>query len=92
MGRRYLSAAGEPPEDDETLPRGGGQGQDQDLLPFRVEVWDSTGTFVEQVVALTGNRSVGWAAYFATTEMHPTRVVTFRDQYGELGRWTGKRH
>jgi len=88
----YLAAAGEPPEDGEGGFRGSGAGADSDLLPYRVEVWDAEATFVEQVVALTANRSVGWAAYFATKEQFPHRRVTFRDQYGELGRWDSKNH
>jgi hypothetical protein len=88
----YLMASGEPPEDDESRAGPSGPGAEADLLPYRVEVWDPTGAFVEQVVAMTRNRTIGWAAYFATTEQFPSRVITFRDQYGELGRWTAKKH
>jgi hypothetical protein len=88
----YFSGPGQPQDDDEGRSNSPDAGQDRDMLPYRVEVWDPTGTHVEQVIALTRNRNVGWAAYFATTEQFPARVITFRDQYGELGRWTAKKH
>jgi hypothetical protein len=88
----YFSAPGDPPGDDEGAASPPGVGNGADLLPYRVEVWDPTGSFVEQVIAMTRNRSVGWAAYFATTEQFPTRVVTFRDEHSELSRWTAKKH
>lgn len=88
----YYAASGEPPEDEDGRGLPPSAGQDHELLPYRVEVWDPTGAFVEQVVALTGNRSVGWAAFFATKEQFPSRLVTFRDQFGELSRWNANKH
>lgn len=90
--RSYFGAPDEPPEGGEGGPPGQGVGEGHDPLPYRVEVWDETGAYVEQVVALTANRSVGWAAYFATKEQFPSRCITFRDPYGELSRWGGKKH
>jgi hypothetical protein len=88
----HFSAPGEPPDDDEGQAAPPGAATDREFLPYRVEVWDATGAYVEQVIAMTRNRSVGWAAFFATKEQFPTRVVTFRDQYGELSRWVAKKH
>lgn len=84
---------GDPPPPDEngsaTAP---GSAQAHAVLPYRVEVWDETGGFVEQVVAFTSTSSVGWAAYFAAKQAFPTRTITFRDQTGVLSRWDAKKH
>lgn len=90
--RSYFGPAGDPPDDEEPPLRSNHPELDPEFLPYRIEVWDETGTVVEQVVAMARNRSIGFAAYFATKEAFPLRRVTIRDQFGELSRWDNKGH
>ncbi len=47
-------------------------------LPYKVELWDEKKTSVEQVLAVTANGSIGYAAYYAAAREHPDRCVTLR--------------
>jgi hypothetical protein len=48
----------------------------RDDLPYKVEVWNQADTAVEQVLAVTANASIGYAAYFAATREFLDRTVT----------------
>ena len=36
---------------------------DREDLPYKVEIWNETGASVEQIVAVTANASIGYAAW-----------------------------
>jgi hypothetical protein len=86
-----------PPSDppDETPktppPEGEFHGEGEDL-PYRVEVWDGAGRYVEQVVAVSVSPGIGYAAYFAATREYPGRPITLRHKDMVISRWTGKAH
>jgi hypothetical protein len=40
---------------------------DREDLPYKVEIWNEPGASVEQVVAVTANASIGYAACYAAT-------------------------
>lgn len=61
-------------------------------LPYRVELWDAIKTSVEQVLAVTANASIGYAAYYAATREHPERYITLRHKNGIISRWNGPSH
>ena len=61
-------------------------------LPYKVELWDSAKAAVEQVLAVTANGSIGYAAFFAATREHPGRYVTLRHRNSILSRWNGPQH
>jgi hypothetical protein len=61
-------------------------------LPYKVEVWDVTGAFVEHVVALSTNPAVGFAAYYAAAREYPGRDITLRHRDSTLSRWTARPH
>ena len=61
-------------------------------LPYKVEVWDETGDFVEHVVAISANPAIGFAAYYAAAREFPGRAVTLRYKGRTLSRWTGRPH
>jgi hypothetical protein len=65
---------------------------DGDDLPYKVEVWDEAGEFVEQVVAVSVTPAIGYAAYFAATREYPGRAITLRHRSSVISRWTGKAH
>ncbi len=58
-------------------------------LPFRVELWDAAKLSVEQVLAVTANGSIGYAAYFGATREFPTRYITLRHKHRILSSWNG---
>jgi hypothetical protein len=65
---------------------------DGEELPYRVELWDKQGLSVEQVLAVTANGSIGYAAYYAATREHPDRYVTLRHRNSIISRWNGPKN
>jgi hypothetical protein len=56
-------------------------------LPYKVEVWDENKLIVEQVLAVTSNTSIGFAAYYAATREYPGRYITLRHKNSVIARW-----
>jgi hypothetical protein len=86
-----------PPDDptddgDKTASALGGFPHEGEDLPYRVEVWDETGAFVEQVVAVSLSPSIGYAAYYAATAEFPARAITLRHKAHVISRWIGRAH
>ena len=69
-----------------------GQPTPREDLPYRVELWDASKQEVEQVLAVTVNASIGYAAYYAATREHPDRYITLRHKGGIVSRWNGPDH
>ncbi len=65
---------------------------DREDLPYKIEIWNETGASVEQVVAVTANASIGYAAYYAATREYPDRHITLRHKNSVVARWSGARH
>ena len=65
---------------------------DRDELPYKVEIWNETGAAVEQIVAVTANASIGYAAYYAATREYPDRHITLRHKNSVVARWSGPQH
>ncbi len=61
-------------------------------LPYKVEIWDETGGSVEQILAVTANASIGYAAYYAATREFPDRQITLRHKNSVVARWSGPKH
>ena len=81
------------PEDDE----GGGFSSgpvpvEREDLPYRVELWDAARASVEQVLAVTANGSIGYAAYYAATREFPHRYITLRHKNRIVSRWNAPQH
>lgn len=70
----------------------GGVPVDNEDLAYKVEVWDEAGKYVEQVVAVTANPAIGFAAYYAAAREFPGRDVTLRLKDRVLSRWAGRSH
>jgi hypothetical protein len=88
-----LGSPEEPPDGSSRTPSRDGEfpGDDEDL-PYKVEVWDETGEFVEQVVAISVSPTIGYAAYFAAAREYPGRAVTLRHRSAVISRWAGNTH
>jgi hypothetical protein len=65
---------------------------DREDLPYKVEIWNETGASVEQIVAITANASIGYAAYYAATREYPDRHITLRHKNSVVVRWSGPQH
>lgn len=88
-----LHSPADPPEGDDGRAAGnGGYSLESDDLPYKVEVWDDAGSFVEHVVAVSANPAVGFAAYYAAAREFPGRDITLRHKDRVLSRWTGRSH
>ena len=85
-----------PPGDREDgIPRGAPSRpvpSDRDDLPYKVEIWNEAGASVEQLVAVTANASIGYAAYYAATREFPDRHITLRHKSSVVARWSGPKH
>jgi hypothetical protein len=86
----------QPPSDREDgIPRGAPPRPvpvDREDLPYKVEIWNESGAAVEQVVAVTANASIGYAAYYAATREYPDRHITLRHKNSVVARWSGPQH
>jgi succinate dehydrogenase/fumarate reductase flavoprotein subunit len=47
---------------------------------LQVEQWDDTDSHVEELIALTGDYRVAWAAYEEAVKRRPGRIVTLRQK------------
>lgn len=86
------------PPDDPTDETGGTRARGDrfpdgaDDFPYKVEIWDAAGEFVERVVAVSLSSSIGYAAFYAATREFPGRVITLRHKDRVMSRWTGQAH
>src|SRR5262249_32605419 len=89
----YRFGSGGETDDGGAGPSRGGpvplEGED---LPYRVELWDESKTAIEQVLAVTVNASIGYAAYYGATREFPNRYVTLRHKNSIISRWNGPGH
>jgi hypothetical protein len=61
-------------------------------LPYKVELWDERRLSVEQVLAVTANGSIGYAAYYAAAREYPDRYVTLRHKNSIVSRSNPPQH
>lgn len=90
LGWLALPQGADDPEDASSSPGSGRSTAPRDDLPFRVELWNEDRSAVEQVLAVTANSSIGYAAYHAATREYPDRYVTFRHRNRVLSRWNAQ--
>lgn len=80
--------------DDDQQPRSipGPLPVEREDLPYKVELWDDQRSAVEQVLAVTANGSIGYAAFYAATRDFPNRLITLRHKNRVVSRWAGQAH
>jgi len=88
---RLVPAGDRDDHSDEGRPSGRSRADREDL-PYKVEIWNEAGAAVEQVVAVTANASIGYAAYYAATREFPDRRITLRHKNSVIARWHGAKH
>ena len=91
-GAHRLASAGEPDERGRRRPSSGPNPLERDDLPYKVELWNVDKTSVEQVLAVTANGSIGYAAFYGATREFPHRYITLRHKNRIVSRWNGPRH
>jgi hypothetical protein len=83
----YRLAPGDDPEDAaDKIPRLDRLTAGREDLPYKVELWDERRASVEQVLAVTANGTIGYAAYYAAVREHPSRYVTLRHKNNIISR------
>ena len=87
-----LGAPGAPEDGDPSEPPTRLRSTERDDLPYKVELWDGAKAAVEQVLAVTANGSIGYAAFYAATREYPDRYITLRHKNSIVSRWNGPRH
>jgi hypothetical protein len=85
------------PDDDPVDPTRKAARSDQptsphEELPYKVELWDESRSSVEQVLAVTANGSIGYAAYYAASREYPDRYVTLRHKNNIISRSNPPHH
>lgn len=85
-----LHGGDEPSEEGSTHPAFSGFPQEGDDLPYKVEVWDQSGQFVEQVVAVGASPAIGYAAFYAATREYADRAITLRHLNRVISRWASQ--
>jgi hypothetical protein len=65
---------------------------EREELPYKVELWDEAKASVEQVLAITANGTIGYAAYYAATREFPDRYITLRHKNKIVSGWNGPKH
>jgi len=56
------------PLDKQGGPASAATAREEDDFPYRVEIWNSTRTYLQQTVAITISKNVGFASYYAALE------------------------
>lgn len=92
-GRQYRFVPDDVPGDPTRKPARFDQsiGGREDL-PYKVELWDPSGSSVELVLAVTASGSIGYAAYYAASREYPDRYVTLRYKNNIISRSNPPQH
>ena len=91
-GLYRMGSAGDPEDHDSGEGAFGPLPIEREDLPYRVELWDEARASVEQVLAVTANGSIGYAAYYAATREFPHRYITLRHKNRVVSRWNAPQH
>lgn len=85
---QQFNSANDPPTSRGHRPKAASaDASENEDLPYKVELWDAAKQGVEQVLAVTANSSIGYAAYYAATREYANRYITLRHKGGVLIRW-----
>ena len=91
-GLLHLVPPGDPEDSQPKYHPSGGNPAPGDDLPYKVEIWNAAGSAVDQVIAVTANASIGYAAYYAAIREYPDRPITLRHKNSVVARWNGPKH
>jgi hypothetical protein len=56
---------------------------DREDLPYKVEIWYETGASVEQIVAVTANASIGYAAWHTDIGIRRAQIHAAQKEHPE---------
>lgn len=66
--------------------------EENEDLPYTVELWNEARNAVEQVLAIAANASIGYSAFYAAARDHFDRYITLRHKNTIVNRWNGPSH
>jgi len=87
VSRVWRLASSDDPQDEQAGRASTSVPREQDEFPYRLEIWNRTGTLVEQTLAVTISRRVGLATYYAALELYFDKSITLRHKGAVLARW-----
>ena len=90
--RYRFGPAGEPEDAGENESSGIPDPTEREDLPYKIELWDLAKNGVEQVLAVTANGGIGYAAFYGATREFPHRYITLRHKNRIVSRWNGPQH
>lgn len=88
----YRLAAGDDGERGSAQRSSGPFAREGDDLPYKVELWNDTHEFVDQVLAVTADASIGYGAYYAAIRQFPDRHITLRHKGKVISKTMTGRH
>jgi hypothetical protein len=65
--------------------------REEDDFPYRVEIWNPTGTVLQQTLAITISKNVGFASYYAALEQLSDGLIVLRHKNDVLARWNARK-
>jgi len=84
-----MAPSGDPEDGSgESASFDGSKAEGEDLS-YKIELWDPARKAVEQVLAITANGSIGYAAYYAAMREFPDRYLTLRHKNRTIARSSG---
>lgn len=90
--RYRFAEPGDPEDAGASQPSRAPDPTEREDLPYKVELWDLAKNSVEQVLAVTANGSIGYAAFYGATREFPHRYITLRHKTRIVSRWNGPQH
>jgi hypothetical protein len=90
--RYRFGPAADPENNGGSEPSQGPEPTEHEDLPYKIELWDLAKNSVEQVLAMTANGSIGYAAFYGATREFPDRYITLRHRNRIVSRWNGPQH
>jgi hypothetical protein len=92
LPRRFASVDDDSePDDADEVSSSIPSAQHEDL-PYKVELWDAGKAAVEQLLAVSRNGSIGYAAFYEATRQFPNRYITLRHNGRVVSRFNGPTH
>jgi hypothetical protein len=92
VSRLWRLAPSDNPQDEPAGRASAPVPREQDEFPYRVEVWNYTGSYVEQTLAITISRSIAFAAYYAAMQGLSDGLITLRHKGAVLAHWNARKH
>lgn len=89
--RLWRLAPSDDPRDKQGGPASAATAREEDDFPYRVEIWNSTRTYLQQTLAITISRNVGFASYYSALEQLSDGLIVLRHKDDVLAHWNARK-